>query len=120
VLQSRFRGELFEACAKHPVESWERMNDVGERLQRRPQLDSEHELSHDLARARSDEALRDYLTMLVPEVGEPTEARDVAGSENAGPRFERSRIHLQPAALRLCEPRCAPRLEVGATPRRNQ
>jgi hypothetical protein len=35
VLHSRFRGELFDRCAKHPVEGWERMNDVGERLQRR-------------------------------------------------------------------------------------
>ena len=35
------------------------MNDVGERLQRRPQLDREHELAHDLAGARSDQRRAD-------------------------------------------------------------
>ena len=49
MLHSRFRGELFDRCAKHPVEGWERMNDVGERFQRRRHLDRAHELDHDLA-----------------------------------------------------------------------
>src|ERR671913_1776642 len=54
-LDSRFRGELFEARAQNPVEGWEWMNDVGERVQRRAQLDREHELAHDLARTWSDQ-----------------------------------------------------------------
>jgi hypothetical protein len=59
VLHSRFRGELFDRCAKHPVEGWERMNDVRERLQRCLQLDREHELAHDLAGTRSDQGRAD-------------------------------------------------------------
>src|SRR4029078_12597803 len=43
------RGELFEGCAKDAVEGRERMDHVGERVQRGAQLDREHELSHDLA-----------------------------------------------------------------------
>jgi hypothetical protein len=53
VLHSHFRRELFDCCAKHPVEGWERMNDVGERVERRPQLDGEHELALDLAGTRT-------------------------------------------------------------------
>ena len=59
MLQSRFRGELVEACAKHAVEGREGMNDVGERLQWRSQLDRELELAHDLARTWSDQGRAD-------------------------------------------------------------
>jgi hypothetical protein len=38
MLHGRFRGELFDRCAKHPVEGWNGC-DVGERPPRRPQLD---------------------------------------------------------------------------------
>lgn len=37
-----------------------------------------------------------------------------------GPRFESRRIHLQPAALGLWDPGCAPGLRVGAPARRHQ
>ena len=71
-------------------------------------------------RVHAPQSARDDLTVVVGEVGEPTESRDVAGSEDAGPRFERRRVHLQPAALRLCEPGCAPCLRVGAAARGHQ
>ena len=64
-------------------------------------------------RVHAPQSARDHLTVVVGEVGEPTESRDVTCSEDAGPRFERRRVHLQPAALRLCEPGCAPCLHVG-------
>src|SRR6476659_8507467 len=50
-----FRGELVQAFAKYAVERGKRMDDVGERLQGRPQLDREHELANDLAGARRDQ-----------------------------------------------------------------
>ena len=71
-------------------------------------------------RVHAPQSARDHLPVVVGEVGEPTESRDVTGSEDAGPRFERRRVHLQPTALRLCEPGCAPRLRVGAAARGNQ
>src|ERR1700681_2471601 len=58
--------------------------------------------------------------MVVGEVGAPAESRDVARTEDAGLRFERGRVHLQPAALRLCEPGGAPRLHVWAPAGGNQ
>ena len=51
----RFRGELFQGLPKHPVERWEWVNDVGERFQRRAQLDRQHELADYLPRARRDQ-----------------------------------------------------------------
>ena len=53
------RGELVQAFPEHPVEGWERVDDVGERLQRSAQLDRQHELAHDLARTRSDQRRAD-------------------------------------------------------------
>ena len=61
-----------------------------------------------------------HLPVVVGEVGETTESGDVTCSEDAGPRFERRRVHLQPTALRLCDPGCAPRLRVGAAASGNQ
>src|SRR5262245_52400069 len=41
--------ELVQALAQHPVKRRKWMNDIGERRQRRSQLDCEHELAEDLA-----------------------------------------------------------------------
>ena len=71
-------------------------------------------------RVHAPQSPRDHLTVVVGEVCEPTESRDVTGTEDAGPRFERRRVHLQPAALRLCEPGRAPSLHVGAAARGHQ
>jgi hypothetical protein len=53
------RRELVQAFPKHPVERRERMDDIGENLQRRPQLDGEHELADDLACAGCDHCRAD-------------------------------------------------------------
>ena len=71
-------------------------------------------------RVRAAQSPRDHLAVVVGQVGEPTESRDVTCPEDAGPRFERRRVHLQPAALRLCEAGCAPRLHVGTPAGGNQ
>ena len=55
-------------------------------------------------RVDAPQSARDHLTVVVGEVGEAAEPRDVTCSEDAGPRFERRWVHLQPAALRLREP----------------
>ena len=193
-----FAASSLQAFAQHPVEGRERVDDVGERVQRRAQLDREHEFAQDLAGTRRDQrradqhaalavgdqleraavkvmdvaarglgrigggdddvdafrarrslrqpdrsdfgigechardrgvigprvhapqSARDHLPVVVGEVSEPAESRDVTGAEDAGLRFERRRIHLQPPALRLCEPGRAPRLRVGAAARGHQ
>jgi len=56
---------------------------------------------------------RDHLAVVIGDVGEAAEPRDVTCSKDAGPRLERRRVHLQPAALRLCEAGGAPGLGVG-------
>src|SRR4051794_39340157 len=58
-LQRRLLGELRQAFAEHPIEGGERVNDVGERLQRRGQLDRQHELAQNLAGARRHERCAD-------------------------------------------------------------
>src|SRR6476660_5316899 len=54
-----FRGELVQGLSKHPVERRKGMDDIGERLQRRPQLDGEHELADNLACAWCDQRCAD-------------------------------------------------------------
>jgi hypothetical protein len=54
-LGTGLRSELGQAFPTHPVEGWERVDDVGERRKRRAPLDRQHELSRDLARTRSDQ-----------------------------------------------------------------
>src|ERR1700730_15247811 len=54
-----FRGELLQGLPKHPVERRKGMDDMGERLQERAQLDREHELADDLAGARCDQRRAD-------------------------------------------------------------
>src|SRR4051812_24383286 len=51
-----FRRQLAETLPKYAVEGWERMDDVGERRQRRGQLDREHELAQDFAGTRRDQS----------------------------------------------------------------
>ena len=63
---------------------------------------------------------RDHLTVVVGQMGEPAESRDVTGSEDAGVRFERRGVHLQPAALRLGEAGGAPCLHVRPAAGGNQ
>ena len=53
------RRELREAFAKHPIERGERMDDVGECLQRSARSDCQHELPDDFAGTRSDERCAD-------------------------------------------------------------
>src|SRR5829696_2242563 len=63
-LLPRLRGEFVQAFSEYAVEGWKRVDDVGERLQRNAQLDREHELAHDLARARSDQHRADQHPVL--------------------------------------------------------
>ena len=63
---------------------------------------------------------RDDLPVVVGKVREPAESCDVTGAEDARLRFERRRVHLQPAAFRLCESGCAPRVRVGTAASRDQ
>ena len=58
-LQRHLRCEFLQAFPKHPIKGWKRVDDVGERLQRRAQLDRQHELAQDLARTRSDQRRAD-------------------------------------------------------------
>src|SRR4051794_9991335 len=51
--------ELVQAFAKDPVERREGMDDIGENLQRRSQLDCEYELADDCACARGDHGRAD-------------------------------------------------------------
>ena len=68
-------------------------------------------------RVHAPQSTRHDLPVVVGEVSEPAESRHVTGSEDAGLRFERRRVHLQPAAFRLCESGSAPRLHVGTAAR---
>ena len=54
------------------------------------------------------QAARDHLTVVVSEVGEPTESRDVTCPKDAGLRLERRCVDLQPTSLGLCEPDGSP------------
>src|SRR5262245_45517865 len=58
-LQRDCCGELVETAPEHSVESGERMNDVGERLQWRTELDGQYELTDDLTRPRRDQRRAD-------------------------------------------------------------
>ena len=61
---ARLRGEFVQAVAWHAVEAWKWVDDVGGRLQRNAQLDREHDLARDLARARSDQHRADQHPVL--------------------------------------------------------
>ena len=60
------------------------------------------------------------LAVVVGEVCEAADARDVAGAIDAIARLERFRVDLEPAALGLGQSRGLPGLEVGAAPGRDE
>ncbi len=57
--RSNLRGERAQTLPEHPVEGRERVDHVGEGLERRAQFDRQHELTQDLARARAHERRAD-------------------------------------------------------------
>ena len=56
---ARFTRELGQAFAKHATEGGKGVNDIGERRKGNAQLDCQHQLSDDLARAWRDESRAD-------------------------------------------------------------
>src|SRR5689334_2035781 len=58
-LLRNFHSEVLENLSKNAVECGERMNHIGERLQRSRQLDRQHELAEDFARTRRDQGRTD-------------------------------------------------------------
>ena len=71
-------------------------------------------------RMEAAQTARNHLPVVVGEVGEPTQPRDVTDTKDAVPYLERHRVDLQPAALGLRDPGPAPCLRVRAPTRGNQ
>src|SRR2546423_1405612 len=68
-LSRNLRGESLEDLSKHAVERGKRVDDVGKRLERGPELDSQHELAKDLAGTGRNERRTDQHAALCS--GEP-------------------------------------------------
>src|SRR5262245_48379216 len=58
-MQRHLRSEFLQARAKHTIKGWKWVDDVGERFERRTQLDRQHELAKDLTRSRRDKRCAD-------------------------------------------------------------
>ena len=61
-----------------------------------------------------------HLAVVVSQMREPAEPRDITGSEHTGARFERRGVDLQPAALCLGKAGSTPCFHVRPAARRNQ
>src|SRR6267378_4293330 len=112
-----FRSELSKSGAQHAVEGRERVDHVGELAQWRTQLQGDHELAEDLARARGDQGRPDeHSTLLVGDQLQRAAVKivDVTPRGLRGVHRDHGHIDAMPSR-RLFRPahRCNLRVGVG-------